>query len=169
MFLTCIGYALGTVALGYHDERTAVGLELINIRIHTSCCRGTHGTTWISFRSLGRTGIQDRVVLEILWHALSCVETGLDLCMCNITAYNNGSLEIDTGRNRVLAQFPAYGVHAHVQIYLDTFAAFTRVAQFLGNQLCRVLVHLLYPDTVLVDLCLDIAVCTATDAHTYRQ
>ena len=89
--------------------------------------------------------------------------------MGNVAAYDNGALEIYAGRNRIFAQFLAYGIHAHVQVYLDTLTALARITQLLRNQLCRILVHLLYPDAVTVDLCLDIAVSAAAHAHTYRQ
>ena len=88
--------------------------------------------------------------------------------MSDVTSHDDGSLQVDTGADRILAQLSAYSVDTLVEVDLDTLGTLSRVAEFLRNQLCWVLVHLLQPDTVLVDLSLDVAVGRAAYTHTDR-
>ena len=42
VFLASFGNYVGTVAFGYHDERSAVLLELVHVGIHAVGCRWSH-------------------------------------------------------------------------------------------------------------------------------
>ena len=79
--------------------------------------------------------------------------------MGNVTGNDDGTLQVDTGGNRILRQFLANGVDAFVEVNLNTLATFAGLAQLFGNQFGRIAVHHLQPDAVAVDLGLDVAVC----------
>ena len=88
--------------------------------------------------------------------------------MSDVTSHNDGTLQVDTGAYWILAQLSTYSIDTLVEVNLDTLGTLTWVAELLWNQLCWVLVHLLQPDTVLVDLSLDVAVGRAAYTHTDR-
>ena len=67
VFLAGIRNSLRAVALGNHDERAAVVLELVDIRIHAVGRGRPHRTAWVAFRRLGRSGIENGMILEVLW------------------------------------------------------------------------------------------------------
>ena len=86
--------------------------------------------------------------------------------MSDITGYNDGTLQVDAGADRILRQFLANSIDTLVQVDLDTLTTLTGLAQLLWNQFCGVAVHLLQPDTITVDLGLDVTVSRARDTHT---
>ena len=77
-------------------------LELINIGIHTVGCGGTHRATRHSLRGLGWSGIEHRVVLEILRQFLAGIETRLELGMSDVACHDDGTVETETCGYRVL-------------------------------------------------------------------
>ena len=165
MLLTCLSDHIGAVTLGNHHERGAISLELIHVWVHAvGRCRA-HRTTGIALRCLGRTGIEHRILLEILRHTLTGIQTSLQFCVSDVTGHDDSALQVDTGRDRILRQFLAYGINALVQVYFNALTAFTRLAQLLRNQLRGVGVHLLQPDAVGIDLGLDVAVGRTAHAH----
>ena len=168
MLLAGLCHDVATVALGNHDQAGAMILELVNVWVHSVGCGRTHRATWITLWSLGRTSIEDRVVLEVLWHLLASIQASLELGMSDVTSHDDGTLQVDTGADRILAQLGTYGVDTLVEVDFDTLGTLSWVAELLRNQLCWVLVHLLQPDTVLVDLSLDVAVGRAAYTHTDR-
>ena len=167
MFLTGIGDHLGTIALGNHDHRAAVALEEIHIRIHAvSRCR-THRAAGMTFRSLSRTCIEHRVILDVLGQILAAVKQLFHACVGNIASHNNRTRQRNAGRDRVLGQFLADFAHRLVQIDLDR-SAFTGFAEFFRNQFAGVGIEFFNPDAVLVDLGFDVAVSRAAHTHADR-
>ena len=88
--------------------------------------------------------------------------------MSNVASHDDGSLQVDTGRNRILTEFLANGVDTLVQVDLDTLTTLTGLTELLRNQLCGVAVHLLQPDTIGIDPSLDISISRAANTHTDR-
>ena len=74
VFAASVGDDLCAVALGNHDERSAVVLELVHVRVHAVCGGRSHGTAREAIGRLGRSGIEDRMVLKIGRHGLSGIE-----------------------------------------------------------------------------------------------
>ena len=166
MLLACLGDAVATVTLGNHHERSTVCLELIYVWIHTvGCCRA-HRSARISLGSLGRSCIEDGVILEVVGHSLTGIQASLEFGMCNVASHDDSSLQVDTGAHRILRQFGANSINTLVEVDLYTLRSFTRIAHLSRDELCGVVVHLLKPYTVLVDLCLDVAVGRAAHTHT---
>ena len=64
VLLARIGHLLRAIALGDHDHRAAGSLKLIHIRIHAPGRGRTERTRSHTFRSLGRTGIIYRMILQ---------------------------------------------------------------------------------------------------------
>ena len=79
VLLASLCYDVATVTLGNHYKASAMILELIYVWIHTVGCGRSHRATWITLWSLGRTCIENRVVLEVLRHLLASVQTSLSL------------------------------------------------------------------------------------------
>ena len=77
--------------------------------------------------------------------------------MSDVTGHDDGSVKAQTGGDRVLAEKLADLAHRLVEVNDHAFAL-TGLAHGLRNPLCRVIVKFLDPDTVLVDLRLDVAV-----------
>ena len=107
------------------------------------------------------------MILEILWHFLSPVKTLLDLSMSDVTAYDDCTVEAETCRYRILAELLKNFRHRLVEIDLYSLSL-TCLAEFNRNETCRIVIKLLNPDTVLVDLCLDVTVCRAAYSESYR-
>ena len=108
------------------------------------------------------------MVLEVLWHFLASVQTSLELSMSNVASHDDGTLQINTGANWILAQLSTYCVNTLVEVDFNTLCTLAWLAKLFRNQLCWVLIHLLQPDTVLVDFSLDVAVGRAAYTHTDR-
>mgnify|MGYP007011420258 CR=1 FL=1 len=79
MLLASLCNNIATVTLGNHYKASAMILELIYVWVHTVGCGRSHRATWITLWSLGWSCIEDRVVLEVLWHLLACIQTSLSL------------------------------------------------------------------------------------------
>ena len=67
------------VALGERDEAAARGHELVDVGIHAAGGGRAEGAGGEALRRLGRAGVVDRVVLEVLRQALAAVEALLEL------------------------------------------------------------------------------------------
>ena len=107
------------------------------------------------------------MVFEILRHSLPSIQASLDFCMSDITCHNDCSVQRDTGRDRILREFLANLSDWLVEVNRDciTLACLT---QSFWYQLVRFIIHFLYPDTILIDLCLDITVSRARNAKSDR-
>ena len=86
--------------------------------------------------------------------------------MSDIASHDDGALQVHTGADRILRQFLAHSVDALIQVDDDGVLTLASLSVFSGNQFCGIAVHLLQPDTVAVDLRLDVTVCRAAHAHT---
>ena len=107
------------------------------------------------------------MILEILRHLLTSVKTLLDLCMSDVTTYDDCTIEAETCRYRILCELLKEFRHRLVKVDLHCLA-FACLTEFLRDKTCWIVIELLDPDTVLVDLCLDITVCRAAYAESYR-
>ena len=107
------------------------------------------------------------MVLEVLRHRLSGIQTRLDLGVGDVAAYDDGAVEAQAGAYRVLGKLSEDFLHRLVEV--DSYSlALTCIAELLRDELVWLVVHLLDPDTVSVDLGLDVAVCRAAYAKAYR-
>ena len=97
------------------------------------------------------------MVLEILWHALSCVKTSLDLGMGDITGDDDCAVEGDACGDRILGELLADLGYRLVKVYTHGIAL-ACLTERLWDKLVRFVVHLLEPYTVLVYLGLDVTV-----------
>ena len=104
------------------------------------------------------------MILQVFWHTLACIQACFDLSVSDITTYNNRAVQTQTCANRILGQYLTYIRHWLIEVnaYSITFACLT---EFLWNKTCRIIIHLLNPDTILIDLTLDITVSRATYAQ----
>ena len=108
------------------------------------------------------------MILEVLWHSLAGVKTSLQFGMGNVASHDNGSLKVYACADWIFCQFGKHGVDTLVEVNLNALCSLTRFAQFLRNKLCWAVVHLLQPYSILVNLCLYVAVGRAANSHTYR-
>ena len=107
------------------------------------------------------------MVLQVLRHRLACVQTRFNLSVRYIPAYDNGAIQAQTRTDRVFRQDLAHICHGLVQV--NTYGiTLARLTQLFGNEATRVGVHLFNPDTILIDLALDVTVSRAAHAQTYR-
>ena len=165
VFEAGVGDCLGAVPLGYHNQGGAVVLEFIHIRVHTIGRGGAHRAAGHPLGSLGRTGIEDGMILEIGGHFFSGVKAGLQFSVGDIAGHDDGALQIDAGADCIAAELCTNGVDALVQVYLDALGTLAGAAELLWNKFGRIAVQLLDPYAVSVDLGLDIAVRAAADTH----
>ena len=166
MLLAGLGDDIAAVALGNHHQRGTIGLELIDVGVHAVGRRGTHGATGVALGSLGGSGIEHGVLLEVFGHALAGIQTGLQLGMGNVTGHDDGALQVDTGRDGILAEFLAHGIDTLVEVDDDALLTLTSLGILGRNQFGGIGVHLLQPDAVAVDLGLDVTVGRTADTHT---
>ena len=108
------------------------------------------------------------MILEVLRQLLTLVESGLQTGVCDVACHDDRTVQAHTGRNGILGQLSTYGIDTLVEIDGDALGTLTRLCVLLGNQLSGVGIHLLNPDTVLIDLSLDVAVSRAAHTHTDR-
>ena len=101
VFLAGIGDFLSAVALGNHNKRCAVLLEFIHIGVHAIGRCGAHRSAWIAIGSLGRSGIKNGMVLEILRHILSGVEASFEASVSYVASHDDGAAQVDACANRV--------------------------------------------------------------------
>ena len=75
VLLTRIRHLLRAVAFGYHHHTASMRLEEIHIAIHTARCRRPERTARHPLRGLGRTGVVDGMILDIVGQTLATVDT----------------------------------------------------------------------------------------------
>ena len=107
------------------------------------------------------------MILEILWKVLAIVDALFETGMCDVSGNNDSSVKAQTRRNRVLCKFLENLRHREVEVNLHC-VALTCFTEFLRDETSRIVVKLLNPDTVLVDLRLDVTVSRAAYAETDR-
>ena len=107
------------------------------------------------------------MVLHVLRHRLTCIQSRLDLGVRDVTAYYDGSIEAQAGADRIFRKNLADLGHRLVEIDPDSLAL-ARIAVLFRDEFVRLVVHLFDPDTVGIDLRLDVAVCGAADSKADR-
>ena len=107
------------------------------------------------------------MILDILRQVFTAVQAFFQLGVSDITAYDDRTVQRQTGSYRIFIQFFQDFGHRLVQVDLDSIA-FTCLAQFSRNQFARMAVQLLNPDTVFIDLTLHVTVSRTTDTQTDR-
>ena len=157
---------LRAVALSDHNHSTTGGLELIDVRVHTTGSSRAERTGGEAFRFLGGAGVIDGVIFEILRHRLAGVEAFLDLGVSDITAHDDGAIEREASRYGVLIEESEDLGHGAIEVDLNDFTL-AGIAELLGDKFTGELIEFFDPDTIAVDLRLDITVGRAADAHTY--
>ena len=168
MLLARLCHAVATVALGYHHKAGAIVLELVNVWVHAVCRSRSHRATRITLWCLGWSGIEYWMILEVCRHLLACIKTCLELGVSDVAGNDDGTLEVNASAYGIFCKLGTHGINTLVKVYLYALGALARTAQLLGDKLCGVLVHLLKPDTVLVDFCLYVSVGRAAHTHTDR-
>ena len=88
--------------------------------------------------------------------------------MSNVARHNDGATHAQARAYGIFSEFFEHFFHRLVEVDFHT-AAFACVAEFLRNPTRRIIVEFLNPNTVLVDLTLDVSVGRATHADAYRQ
>ncbi len=122
MLLAGIGHGLRAIALGDHYHRSAVILEQIHVRIHAVSGRRSHGAASHSFRSLGRAGIEHRVILEILWQILSPVKPLFQAGMCYVAGHDDSPIQAQASGNRICGKLSANLFHRTVKVHYYSLA-----------------------------------------------
>ena len=74
------------------------------------------------------------MILEVLWHLLAGVETRLELGVSDVAGYDDGSLEVDAGRDGILGELGTHGVDALVQVYFNALGAFSGATILFGDE-----------------------------------
>ena len=165
MLLAGIGDDLRAIALRNHHERRAVGLEFIDIRVHSVGGRRPHRTAGIAFGRLGRAGVENRMVFEVVGHRFACVEPRFQLRVGDVASHDNRSFQIYARRNGIFRQFLAHRIDAFVEVDDNRVLALAGLRKLRRNQFGRVRVHFFEPNAVAVDFRLDVAVGRARNAH----
>jgi hypothetical protein len=103
------------------------------------------------------------MVLEVLRHTLARIEACFDLSVRDVAAHDDGAVEREASADRILGKDLADIRHRLVEVDANSITL-AGIAELLRDERSRVVVHLLDPDTVFVDLTLDVTVSRA--AHT---
>ena len=85
--------------------------------------------------------------------------------MGDVASHDDGALQAYARADRIFRQFGTHSIDALVEVDFDALRAFARLAVFLRDEFRRIGVHLFNPDTIFVNLRLDVAVGRATNAH----
>ena len=101
VFLAGICYSLATVTFSQHNHRTTVTLEQVYIRVHTTGSSRAHRTTSHTLRSLSRTSIINRMILDILRQVFTTIQTFFQFGMCNVTTYDDSTVQRQTSSYRI--------------------------------------------------------------------
>ena len=107
------------------------------------------------------------MIFQIVRHRLATVKTFFYLGMGYVTAYNNSTVKRQACRYGIFCQFCKYLGHRTVEINLHDIA-FTFITQRIGNEFAGVGIEFFNPETLFVNLGLDIAVSRTAYTKTYR-
>ena len=101
------------------------------------------------------------MVLEVLRHGFTGIETCFDFCMRDVSADDNRAVKAQTSAYRIVGQNSTYIFHRLVEVnpYGISFAGLT---QLFGNKRRGVIIQFLNPYTVFVNLTFDVSVRRAT-------
>ncbi len=104
------------------------------------------------------------MILDILWQSFATVDTLLELRMRDVASHNDGSVERQTCGYRIFGELGQDLWHGPVEVDFHA-PSLACLAIFFGDEPCRVVLQLFDPDSLFVDLRLDVAVGRAGDAH----
>ena len=96
-----LGDLLGAVALRQHHHRAARGLELLDVRVHPAGRRRAERAGRVALRGLGRAGVVDGVVLQVLRHLLARVQPLLDLGVRDVAGHHQRAGQREPGLHGV--------------------------------------------------------------------
>ena len=168
VFAAGVGHLLRAVALGHHHQRTALRLEQVHVGVHAPGRRGAERTRSHALRRLGRTGVVNRMLLEVFGHRLALVEHLLDAGVGDVAGDDQRAAQIQARLDRVFRENRTHFVHALVEV--DVHGRGHRGS--LGRQEARgILLQLFEEDALGRDLGLDVAVGRAAhaDGHGARS
>src|SRR5215467_2378314 len=156
------------ITLRQSDETSAGGHEGIDIAVHAPGSGRPEGTRSISFGRLGRTGVIDSVVLDIIGQPPAAIEPFLQLGMGDVASDDQRAGQAEPGLDRVLRERTPDLVHRAGEIDRDDIA--TEPSRIdLGQEARRVGLQLLQKDAVDRDLAEDLTVRRAGHADPDRQ
>ena len=156
------------IALGEGDEAAARRHERVDIAVHAPGRGRAERARGIALRRLGRAGVVDRVVLDVLRQALAAIEPLLQLRVGDVARDDQRAGQAEPGLDRVLRQGAADLAHRPGEIDRHHLAAECRLVD-LGQKLRRVGFELFEEDAVGGDLAEDLAVGRARHADADRQ
>src|SRR3972149_6091453 len=91
--LAGVRHLLAAVPLRNHDERSSMRLEQVHVGIHAARGGRSEGARGHSLGGLGRTGVVDGVVLQVLRQVFPAVDPLLEFCMGDIASDDDGTCE----------------------------------------------------------------------------
>ena len=150
VLLAGIGHLLRAVTLGQRDHGASGIHEGVQVGIHAASSSGTERARSHTLGGLGGTGVVNDVVLHVLGHGLTAVQTLLDLGVSDITADNDGTGEAETRLHRVLADGGQDLLHGLVQI--DLHRGVRLILAVLLQEAAGIVLQLLHEQTFLRDL-----------------
>jgi hypothetical protein len=168
MLLAGFAHRCRAVALGEHHHRAAEGLELVDEAIHPAGRGRAEGARGHAVGRLGWAGVIDRVVLEIVRHALPALQPLANLGMGRVARDDDRAGEREARLDRILRQRGQNLAHRPVEVDLDDIAAERGILD-LGQVFGRIGLQRLEIDAVLGDLALGLTIRRAGDAKPDRQ
>ena len=140
-------------------------LQQTDVRVHAPGRGWAERAGGSAFRSLGRTGVVDRMLLQVVGDRFAAVEDFLELGMRDVATDHDGAVEQQRLTALELGQFGKDVCHRPVQVNLVTVLVLGHAILF-RQQATRVTIHLFNEQAVFGDLGLDVAVGRAGNGHT---
>jgi hypothetical protein len=157
------------VSLGQRDEAPSGCHELVDVRIHSPRCGWSERTRGVSLWCLRRPSVVDDVVLQVLRHALTAVESLKDLGVGLVARDDDGATKIQPSRHGKLRELGTKLSHRHIEIDVHDSLSWGHI---LLLHLWEVLPHIplerLEEDSLCRDLAFDLSVSRARDSKSYR-
>src|SRR5215472_16393467 len=107
------------IALRQSDETSASGHERIDIAVHAPGSGRPEGTRSISFGRLGRTGVVDRMVLDVIGQPAAALEPFLQFGVSDVASDDQRAGQAEPGLDRVSRQRTPDFVHRPGEIDRD--------------------------------------------------
>ena len=168
MLVARVGHLLRPVALREHHHRPAGGLELLDVRVHPAGGGRPERAGCVALRRLGRTGVVDAVILQVLRHLLARIEPLLDLGVGDVAGDDHRSRQHHPRPHRVLRQLGADLVHRAVEVDVDHVGVVEIGLGRLGQEPGRVVLQLLDEDALAGDLAQRLAIGRTRHGQTHR-
>ncbi len=93
MLFAGVGDLLRAVALGDHHHRAAERLEEIDVAVHAASGGRAERTGGVALRGLGRAGVVNRVLLEVVGQAFAGIDALLQLRVGDVAGNDDRALE----------------------------------------------------------------------------